>query len=146
MEGAQKSDCSISPSRGTVASRRGPRFRVECWPPGDCPDNLRKRFITVKRTIVESIYMSNSEWCPLDVLDVLGDPIARVALPIAGRESVAVPDVAEKLDEMTFTVEDGSRTVGVRVDQDLTDDFESVGAGPGPGKPAVRVRGPRVDQ
>lgn len=50
------------------------------------------------------MYMSNSEWCPLDVLDVLGDPIARVALPIAGRESVAVPDVAEKLDVSTPAV------------------------------------------
>ena len=130
--------------------------------------------------------MSSSEWCPLGALDVLGDPIARVALPIAGRESVAVPDVAEKLDvstpavyrrteplveanprngyrridrhdneheeyetkldEVIFTVEDGSRTVDVRVDRNLTDDFESVGAGPGPGKPAVRVRGPQVDQ
>ena len=90
--------------------------------------------------------MSNSEWCPLDVLDVLGDPIARVALPIAGRESVVVPDVAEKLDEMTFTVEDGSRTVGVRVDRNPTDDFESVGARPETGKLAVRAREPRVNR
>ena len=111
--------------------------------------------------------MSNSEWCPLDVLNVSGDPIARGALPIAGRESVAVPDVAEKLDvftpavyrrteplveanprnehgrigldgnehekygtkldEVTFTAEDGSCAVGVRVDRNLTDDFESMG-------------------
>ena len=117
--------------------------------------------------------MSSSEWCPLDVLDVLGDPIVRVALPIAGRESVAVPDVAEKLDvstpavyrrteplveanprdehrridldgneheeyetkpnEVTFTVEDGSCTVDVRVDRNLTDDFESVGPDLEPG-------------
>ena len=130
--------------------------------------------------------MSNSEWCPLDVLDVLGDPIARIALPITGRESVAVPDVAEKLDvstpavycrteplveanpcdehrridldgneheeygtkldEVTFTAEDGNCTVDVRVDRNLTDDFESVGARPGTGKPAVRTRRPRVNR
>jgi hypothetical protein len=71
--------------------------------------------------------MSSSEWCPLDVLDVLGDPMARVALPIAGRESVAVPDAAEKLDEVTFAVEDGNCTIDVRVDRNPTDNFESVG-------------------
>ena len=90
--------------------------------------------------------MSSSEWCPLDVLDVSGDPITRVALPIAGRESVAVPDVAEKLDEVTFTVEDGNCTVDVRVDRNPTDDFESVGARPGTGKPAVCAHGSRVDR
>ena len=89
--------------------------------------------------------MSSSEWCPLDVLDVSGDPIARVALLIASRESVAVPDVAEKLDEVAFTAEDGNCTVDVRVDRNLTDDFESVGTRPEPGEPAVRARGPRVD-
>ena len=130
--------------------------------------------------------MFSSEWCPLDVLGVFVDPIARVALPIAGRESVAVPDVAgkldvstpavyrrteplvdpnprdehrridrhgtehgeyeTKLDEVTFAVEDGNCTVDVRVDRNLTDDLESVGARPGTGKPAVRTRGPRVDR
>ena len=90
--------------------------------------------------------MSSSEWCPLDVLDVLGDPIARVTLPIAGRESVAAPDVAEKLDEVTCAVEDGGCTVDVRVDRNLTDDFESVGARPRTGKPAVRTRGAQVDR
>ena len=117
--------------------------------------------------------MSSSEWCPLDVLDVLGDPIARVALPIAGRESVAVPDVAEKLgvsapavyrrteplveanprnghrridldgnehgeyetklDEVTFTVEDGNCAVDVRVDRNPTDNFELMGPDLKPG-------------
>ena len=77
--------------------------------------------------------MSSSEWCLLDVLDVPGDPMARVALPIAGRESVAVPDVAEKLDEVTFTAEDGNCTVDVRVDRNLTDNFESMGPDLEPG-------------
>jgi hypothetical protein len=90
--------------------------------------------------------MSSSEWCPLDVLDVPGDPIARVTLPIAGRESAAVPDVAEKLDEVTFAVEDGNCTVDIRVDRNPTDDFESVGARPGTGKPAVCARGFQVNQ
>jgi hypothetical protein len=71
--------------------------------------------------------MSSSEWCPLGVLDVPSDPIARVAPLIASREAVAVPDVAEKLDGVTFIIEDGNCTADVRVDRNLTDNFESMG-------------------
>lgn len=110
--------------------------------------------------------MGDKEWCPSNVLDVFGDPIARATLVLANQGPVVVKELADeldvsdptiyrridplvdadlleerqridqkgnqhkeyetKLDEVTFKLEGSSYTVDVQVNQDLTDDFESM--------------------
>lgn len=41
--------------------------------------------------------MADKEWCPSNLLDVFGDPIARATLVIANQEPVAVKEVADRL-------------------------------------------------
>lgn len=110
--------------------------------------------------------MGEKEWCPANVLDLFGDPIARALLVAASKEPVAVKDLAAEfdvsdptiyrridplveanllkeyrkldengnqhceyettLDRAVFEVSEDGYTVDIQVEQDLSEDFESM--------------------